>query len=269
MRPQSHLSRSALMRSALSFSLLTAPVRVPFPAHAEENIGPASNFNRLQTGKPRPETGCVLLEEVTSSGNAKTPTISAELVTSGGVAATVVFESAWPLARGMYYDVEARSQEGDSAYVHVRTLPTGKGVLEVKASYLTSSVFNTYGRWSTYGPPTDVKVLSDVTKGQIRYMDVIFSVLSQSGPESIRKGVLAAVQPSGSSDAIMLLSSTTASRWKKGAEAGARQAAESFRIVGTRATKNARAAASDYRFEERGGLTKGTADTVQDLLEAL
>ena len=236
-----------------------------------ESAGSSANFNRLQTGKPRPETGCVLLEEVqsSSSGTAKVSTISAELITSGGVAATVAFESPWPVARGMYYDVEARSQEGDSAYVHVRTLPNDKGVMAVKSSYLTSSVFNTYGRWSTYGPPTDVKVLSDETKGEVRYLDIVFSVLSQSGPESIRKGVIAAIQPKGSNDAVMLVSSATSARWKKGSEAGARQAAQSFRITRTRATQNPRAFSSDYRFEERGGLAKSAGDTTQELIDAL
>lgn len=234
-----------------------------------EVVGSSANFNRLQTGKPRPETGCVLLEEVASTGNSKQPTISAELVTNGGVAATVAFESPWPVARGMYYDVEARSQEGDSAFVHVRTLPSGKDVMAVPASYLTSSVFNTYGRWSTYGPPTDIKVLKDESNGQVRYLEVVFSVLSQSGPESIRKGVIAAIQPKGSTDAIMLVSSATSSRWKKGAEASARQAAQSFRVTRTRATQNPRAFSSDYRFEERGGLSKSAGDTVQDQINAL
>ena len=84
-----------------------------------------------------------------STGDKKNTTVSAELVTGGGVAATVAFESPWPVARGMYYDVEARSTEGDSAYVHVRTLPDSQDLASVPASYLTSSVFNAYGRWST------------------------------------------------------------------------------------------------------------------------
>ena len=74
------------------------------------------------------------------------------------------------------------------------------------------------------------------------------------------------LQPKGSADAVMLVSSTTSTRWKKGAEAGARQAAESFRVERTRATSNPRAPSSDYRFEERGGLVKGMGDTVQDQL---
>ena len=86
------------MRSLVSFSLLQALPRA-LPAQAEETVGPASNFNRIQTGKPRPETGCILVEEVESSGNAKSPTISAELATNGGVAASVAFDSPWPLAR--------------------------------------------------------------------------------------------------------------------------------------------------------------------------
>ena len=267
--------RGVLIRSVLLFA---TPLVPSLPAVADsgvsvsggESAGSSANFNRLQTGKPRPETGCVLLEEVqSSSGNGKVSTISAELVTNGGVAASVAFESPWPVARGMYYDVEARSQEGDSAYLHVRTLPSDKDVMAVKASYLTSSVFNPYGRWSTYGAPTDVKVLSDETVGTVRYLDVSFSVLSQSGPESIRRGVIAAIQPKGSNDAIMLVSSATSVRWKKGAEAGARQAAQSFRMTRTRPTKNPRAFSSDYRFEERGGLTKSAGDTTQELINAL
>ena len=153
--------------------------------------------------------------------------------------------------------------------MHVRTLPSDKGVMAVPASYLTSSVFNTYGRWSTYGPPTDIKVLSDESRDGVRYLDVVFSVLSQSGPESIRKGVIAAIQPTGSMDAVMLLSSATSSRWKKGAEASARQAAQSFRVTRTRTTQNPRAFSSDYRFEERGGLTRSEGDTTADLINAL
>ena len=151
-----------------------------------------------------------------------------------------------------------------------RTLPADKDITAVPAAYLTSSVFNAYGRWSTYGAPTDVKVLSDATKGQTRFLEVAFSVLSQAGSDSPRRGVIAAVQPKGSGDAVMLVSSATATRWKKGgADAAARQAAESFRVVKTRATQNLRAAASDYRFEERGGLLKGSGDTVQDQLSQL
>ena len=68
----------------------------------------------------------------------------------------------------------------------------------------------------------------------------------------------------------MLVSSATASRWKKGgADAAARQAAESFRIERAQPTQLPRAASSDYRFEERGGLRKGDGDTVQDQLNQL
>ena len=64
----------------------------------------------------------------------------------------------------------------------------------MSASYLTGSVFNKYGRFSAYGSPTDVKVLSDVTKGNARYLEIIFTVLSASGADSPRKGIIAAIQ---------------------------------------------------------------------------
>ena len=260
--PRLVLDRRVLLRSGVSSLLLAASCSGPSatisprPALAEdeyiENYG-GTKLASGTAGKARPETGCILLEQVQSSGDANAPTISAELVTNGGVAATVAFESTWPVARGTFFDVEARSPEGDSAYVHVRKLPSDKDVLAVKASYLTDSVFNKYGRFSAYGPPTDIKVLSDATKGQTRYLEINFSVLSASGLDSPRKGVIAAIQPEGSSDAIMLVSSATSARWKKsGSDARARQAADSFRVAGTRTTKNPRAPSSDYRFGTEG-----------------
>jgi len=277
--------RRAVVRSAFHFSLLSVPFGCgPFrlPALAEE-MRTSSSFNSLQdltgvvsqnlgagtiSGKSRPETGCILLDEVQASGNEKSPTISAELVTNGGVAATVVFQAPWPVARGMYYDIESRSKEGDSAFVHVRSLGT-QSVMSVPSNYLTESIFSSFGRFGAYGAPTDIKVLSDVTKGELRMLEVAFSVLSQGGSDSPRRALIAAAQPAGSTDAVMLVSSASSTRWKKGAESGVRQAAESFRVVRTRNTALRRAPPSDFRFEERGGLTKGKRDTVLDELDAV
>jgi hypothetical protein len=125
-----------------------------------------------------------------------------------------------------------------------------------------------YGRFSAYGPPTDVKVRSDVTTGGTRYLDINFSVLSASGSDSPRRGVIAAVQPQGSNDAVMLVSSATSSRWKKGADASARQAAESFRVASTRSTTIRREPSSDYRYgtEGRSNVEKATpVDTLDGL----
>lgn len=74
--------------------------------------------------------------------------------------------------------------------------------------------------------------------------------------------VLPSTQPPGAADAVMLVSSASATRWKKGAESQAREAAQSFRVAGVRKTNLARAPTSDYRFEERGGLTQGASDSV-------
>ena len=124
--------------------LLTAPVlnSRPFPAFAENGgMRTSADFNTLYdltgqqsqnlgagtiAGKSRPVTGVVLLEEPAGSGDPKKPTISAEVVTNGGVAATVTFDSPWPLAKGMYYDVESRSADGDSAFLMVNGIPEGE-----------------------------------------------------------------------------------------------------------------------------------------------
>lgn len=251
MRTCTIIDRRMLVRSAI---LLTA-CPLTRPALAEEYL--ETGGSRLASGvsgKARPETGCILTEQVVSStGSGKLTTISAELVTNGGVAASVAFDAAWPVARGTFFDVEARSPEGDSAFVHVRKLPSDASVTSVPASYLTNSVFNKYGRFSAYGAPTDIKVLSDVTKSQTRFVEVVFSVLTASGADSPRRGIIAATQPNGSNDVIMLVSTSTTARWKKsGADQSARQAAESFRIVGIRTTNAARAPSADYRFGTEG-----------------
>ena len=60
-------------------------------------------------------------------------TISAEMLCAGagsdkgGVVAVAVFESAFPLAKGNYYDVEGRNNDGDAAFIHVAKLPAGHG----------------------------------------------------------------------------------------------------------------------------------------------
>ena len=60
------------------------------------------------SGKSRPVTGCVMLEPARAAG----ATVYSDLVLTNGVVAKVAFESPLKLAKGMYYDVEARAKSG-------------------------------------------------------------------------------------------------------------------------------------------------------------
>lgn len=88
------------------------------------------------------------------------------------------------------------------------------------------------GRFSFYGQPTDVKIKKSTTKGDYRIIDLSFSTLSQATQTELpRKAQLVATIPKGSSQAVMLIGSAPASRWKSGADEDIYTTVESFRAV--------------------------------------
>ena len=221
-------------------------------------------------GKSRPVTGCVLLDSVSSSGPDATPTLTAELVLDGGVAATATFESRMgPVARGFYYDVEARNSKlGDSAFVQVASLPAGGGaddadaLAAVPASFFTRALFRPDGRFGAFGAPTDVRVVSDQFSSADgrRTLELSFAALSPGGNEVPRRALVAAVAPPASGDAVMLVVGATAGRWRSsGADAAAAATSASFRVKNVRSTKLRRERSADFRFEEQGGLREDAA----------
>jgi len=235
--------RSALLHVAALAASTFAPLAPPPIAHAISAT--------TMTGKSKPELGVILVSAPTASGSA----ISAELVLSSGLLATVGFrpEAKWDLQDGGYYDVEAKNREGDAAFVQVATAPSGNSLAKLPASFFTGAVMSVEGRYGTYGAPIDVKVLSDTTEGASRLLEVSFSVLSASTAEISRRALLKATQPAGGNDVVMLVSSTSTSRWKKsGGEAGSRKATSSFE-VSTRPTQVKYSPASDYRFGKTSG----------------
>ena len=138
------------------------------------------------SSRSRPVTGVVLLEEVQESGKKTAPTVSAELVLDGGVAATATFDAQYPLNRGMFYDVEVRGKGADGAFLQVASLPDGKTIADVGDSFFTKKVFSTSGRFGAYGAPTDIKVVNS-DKGTRREVEVTFSALSPSQTEVPRR----------------------------------------------------------------------------------
>ena len=201
------------------------------------------------TGKSRPELGCILLDEATQTGK----TISAELVLHGGVTAIATFDTPWQLQRGLYYDVEAKSDKGASAFLQVVPL-AGESVETAPKKLLAKNVLKVDGRFGSYGAPTDVKISADRADGQRRSIDFGFTTTAPGGAEVAWKATLAALQPQGSTDALLLVSAAPLGRWKDGGEAMARAATASFRIGATRTTQIKPVPSSDVRFERMGGL---------------
>jgi hypothetical protein len=272
--PSAALSRRAIFRGAAGAALAPLAARaggVPEGMRTSESYTNLQQLSPETTGtlgagtmssRSRPETGCVLLEEVAEAGKKDAPSVSAELVLDGGVVATAAFdaEPGYPLIRGMFYDVEVRGKAADGAFLQVAALPSGASVADVPDSFFTRAVFSTGGRFGAYGAPTDIRV-GGSEKGSKRMIDVAFSALSPSQTEVPRRTLIAAIQPEGSNDVVMLVGGATSAQWKK-SEAAMRKMAGSFRIARTRPTSILRKSKSDYRFEDQGGLKERSDDSI-------
>lgn len=116
------------------------------------------------------------------------------------------------------------------------------------------AVFGTTGRYGAYGAPTDLKVLSDTgaESGSARKLEVAFTALSPSSAEVPRRCIVAATQPAGSSELVLLTAGTGAARWKKGGKEESTVAVESF-AVKTRPTTLEQVPSSDYRYGKTSG----------------
>lgn len=72
----------------------------------------------------------------------------------------------------------------------------------------------------------------DETNKNMRIVELGFSILSQStGAEIPRNAIIAATIPDGTDEAVMLVGSSTSTRWKKGTEAAVRKTVGTFSAV--------------------------------------
>lgn len=188
-----------------------------------------------QAGKSRPITGVVLRDgsEVLQD---KQGNVLSEILTgtkANPVAVLASFKSPWKLETGPVFDVECRDgKTGDGAFLAVSEDVGGKRIGDLSTEFLFQRLFKPEARFSFYGPPTDVKVKSSRVDGNYRYIELGFSTLSQSTNAEIpRKALLVATIPEGTNNAVMLVGSANASRWKNGAEKQVRETIESFRAV--------------------------------------
>ena len=135
-----------------------------------------------------------------------------------------------------------------------------------KGVMLSGAVMRTDGRFGAYGPPTDVKVVSSAKRPDNapgRLLELTFSALSPGQTEVPRRALVAALQPEGSTDVVMLVGGSTSNAWKK-AEPAMRSMAASFRVARTRPTTIPRKSKNDFRFEDQGGLKERTDERSLD-----
>jgi len=200
-----------------------------------------------QAGKQKPETGVLLREGTDISRDTKTGNVLAEILvqkTNGKdkedyMPVVASFSAPWPLATGMVYDVECRSSKtGDAAFLAVTPPIADAGsktaLADMKDKDLIKSLFGLRGRFSFYGVPTDIKIKKSVMSAEgYKILDVNFSTLSQATQTEVpRKSKIVATLPKGSTQIVMLVASSSASRWANdGAEKSITSTVNSFRAT--------------------------------------
>lgn len=242
--------RQAFSNAAAAVALLV-PIAANADSAAVQDSLDVNNFLRTggdsggnmgvssQAGKSRPQTGVVFRDGSDVSQESRSGAVTAEILTgtkSNPVAVLVSFVSPkWKLETGPVFDVECRDgRTGDGAFLAVTKDVEGKKLSELPSSFFLERLFDPTGRYSFYGPPTDVKVKSSRMEGDnLRYVELTYSNLSQSTNAEIpRKALLVATIPEGTSNAVMLVGSATASRWRnKGADVDVLNTVQSFRAV--------------------------------------
>lgn len=143
------------------------------------------------------------------------------------------FSSPWPLATGTVFDVECRNANtGEGAFMAV-TLPIGsKKIGELTDAFFVDELTRPTGRFSFYGAPTDMKVRQSISKGDYRILDLSFSTLSQSTQAELpRRARLVATIPDGTQQAVMLIGSASATKWKQGSDGTISKVGDSFRAI--------------------------------------
>ena len=195
-----------------------------------------------QSGKSRPETGVVLREGTDVARDARTGDVSAEILlkpasssSSDMVPVFTSYSSPWPLATGAVFDIECRDlNSGDAAFLAVSRPLQGQTLADMKDSFFVKELTKPTGRFSLYGQPTDIKVKNSIlTKNdKYRQFDLSFSTLSQSTQAEIpRRARVVVTIPEGTDQAVMLVASASANRWKNGAEKTVAAVVNSFQAI--------------------------------------
>ena len=131
------------------------------------------------------------------------------------------------------FDIECRdASTGDGAFLSLSGKTKGVPIADLPNSFFLDKIFASNGRFSFYGAPTDIKVKKSYLSenGKNRIIELGFSLLSQStGAEIPRTAMMVATVPEGTEEAVLLVASSTAVRWKnKGADEAIRKTIGSF-----------------------------------------
>jgi len=225
---------------------LVAALLTPFIPELQQQPALAISATTM-SGKTRPDTGCVLVNEPRVEKRGKAQIATAELVTSDGYVATASFETPWFLRSGSYVDVEVMSKEGgDGAFLVSKKAPQGTSS---PAAWFSENIFGISGRYGAYGAPQDVKVVKDERDKSVdggRLLEYTFTA-SKGNAEVQRRAFVKAMSPPGSRDVVILVAGTTASRWKKeGGEKTSRAAVDSLTVSSAK-TSLKKEESSDYR----------------------
>jgi hypothetical protein len=114
---------------------------------------------------------------------------------------------------------------------------------DLQDSYFVQTLFSPTGRFSFYGPPTDIKIKNsfmstttdnnnNINRYNYKILDVTFSTLSQATQTEIpRVARIIATLPTGSNQAVMLVGSASAARWKKGSDRAIASTIDSFQAI--------------------------------------
>lgn len=186
-----------------------------------------------QAGKSKPITGVYLRDGTEVDRDTRTGNVLAEIVLGEKAdlsAILVTFSSPWPLAKGTVFDVETRdAKTGDSAFLSVTEKTGGRGIQDIPSLFFLEQLFAPTGRFSFYGSPTDLKIKKSMLDGNRRIIEFSFSQLSQSTNAEIpRQAIMVASKPDNTDQAVVLVASSTATRWKKGTEKDIREIISSF-----------------------------------------
>jgi hypothetical protein len=143
------------------------------------------------------------------------------------------FSSPWPLATGSVFDVECRNANtGEGSFMAVTSSVGNKKMQDLTDSFFVDELTRPTGRFSFYGTPTDMKIRSRIDRGDYRVIDLSFSILAQSTQAELpRRARLVATIPAGTQQAVMLVGSASATRWKQGSEDVISKVVDSFRAV--------------------------------------
>lgn len=230
-----NLNRRKVLSSSLSF-LSSAVVLLPSieaaQAADETNVNDFLKTGMVsqpmgvsgQAGKSRPELGVNIRDGTEATRDKRTGSVLAEIVLipkdQQPTAVITSFTSSLSLAQSSMFGVECRDgKTGDSSFLAVSGNTSQGTIKDVPTKFILDELFSSTGRFSSYGTPTDIKLKQSslVENDNYKLLEVNFSTLSQSTMTEIpRTALISATIPKGLDQVVMLVSSATTLRYKKG-----------------------------------------------------